>query len=178
MFGSWSYLAGVATVLGLAAAGLVVARAVSGPLVPAWTGALAGLVGTTVGIGFVVVVSEVLGSFGEFRRWPLLATAVILALGIWRVLPRAPVSGAPVHCRAGRVELAVAGGVVALVLGPWVHLVELASRQGMINDDTLSYHLPAATSFAQSGSVTHLLYFGDSSHSFLPFARSCSTPWG
>lgn len=168
MISAWSYVAGVLTLAVVAAAALAFAAAVRRTLVPDWAGAPARLAVAVAAISFVALLAELLGSVGGFRRWPLLAVSAVVGVAAAR---RANVRLRRRPCRGLQpgAEGAVAAGLVALALEPWLQAVRIASRDGITEVDSLWYHLPAAAGFAQSGRVTTLRYFGDSAHSFLPW---------
>ena len=44
----------------------------------------------------------------------------------------------------------------------------MSIRNGMLEYDTLNYHMPFAAHFAQDASITRLVYVGDASVSFYP----------
>ena len=50
-------------------------------LLPAWEGAPARLVESVVGIGLLIWLGEILGTFGLFYAWALIAAALLLAAG-------------------------------------------------------------------------------------------------
>jgi hypothetical protein len=163
-----AYVGGVLTLAVLLVAALAFGHALRRALVPAWTGAAAALAVAVLGIAFVTVLEELLGAFGGFQRWPLLAGSALI--GGASIARARPVFGGRLAISVpSGPEFAVAAGIAALALEPWLQATRIASRQGITEVDSLWYHLPAAAGFAQSGRVTTLRYFGDSAHSFLPW---------
>ena len=163
-----SYVAGVLTLAVLLVGAVAFGHALRRAVASAWTGAVGALAVLTLAVAFVTLLEELLGAFGGFRRWPLLvACALVGAASVWRARPRFR-GRAATAVRSGG-EIAVAVGIVALALEPWLQAIRIASRQGITEVDSLWYHLPVAAGFAQSGHVTTLRYFGDSAHSFLPW---------
>lgn len=162
------YLFAVARLLAIGVALLVGARAWRRLLAPGWElplALLADLVGMLAG---AVVLGELLGSIGEFRRAPFIAASIVLAVAsVWwcgrrseSVPPRpAPPSRLPITS-----TVIVAAASSALVLAQWstwvahVTTLGIGNAGGPGNGDSLWYHMPIAASFVQSGWTTHLLY--------------------
>lgn len=111
-----------------------------------------------------VAVAELLGSFGAFRRFPVLAACVAagVAMGIvgrrLTPAPPAPPPGdASVGAKSRREEMVVAALALALVATQWVSHVAVSLDRGMTHYDTLWYHQPYATRFVQTGRLTDLV---------------------
>jgi hypothetical protein len=137
---------------------------------PRWTGAIAALVVVVVGYSFLVVEGELLGTFGAFKRTPIViasvaVAAVALLLGRGRgpakqpADPEAPDLEAP---PAPRVDVLprrrsftslpswIASACGALVLAQGLVAVRATARTGNVFIDAVQYHLTMAARFATS----------------------------
>lgn len=154
--------------MAIGAALYVAARAWRRMLAPDWElplAVLADLVGT---LAAAVVLGELLGSVGQFRRVPFIAGSIALAaVSVWwsrrRATPLRSPAAAPSALPLTSVVV-VAAASSALVLAQWstwvAHVVTLGvgNAGGPGNGDSLWYHMPIAASFVQTGWTTHLLY--------------------
>ena len=78
------YLFGVARLLAVAVPAFAGARAWRRRIAPAWSRSRPTLADIVGAISAVIVLSEVLGSVGLFRRGPLVASTLVLGLGsVW-----------------------------------------------------------------------------------------------
>jgi len=103
----------------------------------------------------VVVIPEILGSIGLFRRFAvagtLLTLGVAIALVCGRTSSRQATEG---RARAAsRPETAVALGICGLFAFPWAAWTWAAARSGSFSYDALAYHLPFAARWVQTGST-------------------------
>ena len=128
------------------------------------------------------MLSELLGSIGQFRRAPMIAGAVALGLGsAWWCprrsarrptgplaserarAPRADEVAAPAT-GLGTTDVIVASASTALVAAQWSTLVAhglsfgIGNNGGPGNGDSLWYHMPFAAAFVQSGWTSRLQY--------------------
>jgi hypothetical protein len=169
--GTGDYILGtvglLAVVLSVAIAGRTTRRAA----LPGWTGTPAVLADGVLAIGYLVVISELLGLFGILDGVLLVAACLIVGGGAVRLEPmliragfrvadsgrrRGPEErGAPA---AGRVELGAAILIALIVAAQWAGPTLLALDRGIYGGDSLWYHMPLAAHIAQTGSVTSLLY--------------------
>jgi hypothetical protein len=148
-------------------------------LLPSWSGAPARVAEAVIAIAILVLVSEILGCVGAFKRWPVVLACAAIAGGIAFVSRRAggardwgagPVSRVVLaNPHQGRLATAAALVAVALVLTQWLHYALGALHTGMREFDTVTYHMPFATTFVQRGSLTGLQYDGNPPVSFYPF---------
>jgi hypothetical protein len=146
-------------------------------LAPRWTGAVAALVVVLVGYSFLVVEGELLGSFGAFKREPLVIAAVAsavvaLLLGRGRGVPHpadpeapteespdAPADVLPTRRSFGSLASWAASACAALVLAEGLVAVRATAHTGNVFIDALQYHLTMAAHFATShhtGSIVQL----------------------
>jgi hypothetical protein len=137
-----------------------------------WSGLPARLAELVVALAVLLIVSGLLGAVGAFRRWPLvLALLGVGAAAWWWRAPRrppAPPRVPPPDARPDPLAVAAAVGATVLVAGAWLVKTLAALRGGMLQWDTLWYHMPFAARFAQDGWVTRPQFAGDLAHAFLP----------
>jgi hypothetical protein len=162
------FLVAVARLLAIVVPLYLAARAWRRQLAPEWElpfAALADLVGM---LALAVVLAELLGSVGQFRRGPFIAASLVIAgISIWRC-KRPPERIRPPQAEPSKLPAAtavvVAAASCALVFAQWstwvAHDVTLGvgNAGGPGNGDSLWYHMPIAASFVQSGWTTHLLF--------------------
>ena len=162
------YLLAVARLLAIVVALLVAARAWRRLLAPGWElplAVLADLVGMLAG---AVVLGELLGSVGEFRRGPFIAASLVLAAAsVWwcrrrtKSMPSGPAAPSALPITSTVVVAAASSALVLAQWSTWVaHVTTLGigNAGGPGNGDSLWYHMPIAASFVQSGWTTHLLF--------------------
>src|SRR5262249_37661888 len=121
----------------------------------------------------VIVLTEVLGSVGQFRRVPMIAAAAVIGLGsVWWCGRRTPGTGAghprPVARRPAAAlpptEGIVASASTALVAAQWSTIVAhgvargIGNSGGPGNGDSLWYHMPFAAAFVHSGWTSRLQF--------------------
>ncbi len=145
---------------------------------PRWAGATAALVVVVVAYSYLVVMGEVLGSFGAFDRNPLVITAVasaalalLLGRGRSRPQPSAAEPGAGEPAEPPQVDVLprrrslrlvpswIASACGALVIAEGLVAVRATARTGNVFIDSLQYHLTMAAHFAtthHTGSVVQL----------------------
>jgi hypothetical protein len=145
-------------------------------LMPAWEGAPARLVESIVAIALLIWLGEILGTFGLFYAWTLVASSLLVAVAAETLLPGGGAVGGPapedaLATAAGGGSPAATGpagpdavawlitvGVIALVFAHWGLTTKDALDRGIFNFDSLWYHMPYATDMVQSHSVTGLHY--------------------
>jgi hypothetical protein len=171
MNGTGDYVLGViglaAVVLSMAIAGRTARRAT----LPGWTGAPALLADAILGIGILVLVSELLGLVGILDGVLLVVACLIVGGGAVRLEPmliRAAARAAhrgeapePDQRPAPAVtqwELGAAAVIALIVVAQWAGPTLLALDRGIYGGDSLWYHLPLAAHIAQTGSITGLLF--------------------
>jgi hypothetical protein len=143
-------------------------------LVPAWlaarylrkaiaanlSGALAVLADAVAALSALLVCGELLGLVGLFQTGPMVAALCSLALAGAGFTRRGSRSSArivepmpaPATHAPGSVFAASVGVVV--VAAQWLLQSANSLGSGMLNFDTLWYHMPVAAQFARTGSVT------------------------
>ena len=153
------------------------ARAWRRRLAPGWTPALALLADLVGALSSVVVLGEVLGTVGEYRRGAVIAAALLLGLGsVW--LCRGQAGGAQTSgpsVRRPLTDVIVASASTALVCAQWSTWVArtvsfgVGNAGGGGNGDSLWYHMPFAAAFVQSGWTSRLQYLnGDALITYYP----------
>jgi hypothetical protein len=155
--GALDYLAGVAwlalVVLALAFASVRVRRA----LLPGWSGTPA-LVGDLVaGLTFAIVLAEILGTVSAFGEVGYPIACVALAAGS-ALLPAGAGDGPPAP-PGPRLGIHVVAIVAAAVFAGWAIPTLTAIAGGMGRADSLWYHMPLASRFAETGSTGDLDFF-------------------
>ncbi len=145
----------------------LIARGLRPSFAPVFSGATAVLADVVTTLGVLLLGSELLGLVGLFRTAALIVLLWVLALGCWLLLRRLPErrreARAPAHIvepaarGAWLAPLAASAGVV-VVAAQWLLQSANALGAGMLNFDTLWYHMPLAASFAGSGSVTAIQF--------------------
>jgi hypothetical protein len=165
------YLVGVIRLALLLLPAGVGCRCVRGRLLSTSARSLGWLIDVILAVAAVVVGAELLGVFAVNRWWTLtvllwvagwLAVIVVRRCGPDVVAETGAGSavgrgGAP-RPPARRVWLGVAGAAMAVVWGQWVLLTSDAYGGGIVSFDSLWYHLPFSAFFAQTGSVSGVLF--------------------
>jgi hypothetical protein len=157
----WSYTGGVAVLLAVVACAGYVALRVRARLLPGWAGAPARLAEVVIVTSFLVVLSEALGTVGLFRRVPLVAAALFVALAVRRMRPAVASPGASAPPPEPGRAVAIAAGMAVFVLAVWTATVAGAFWHGMGNYDTLIYHGPMSARFVDTGWLTRLHFTHD-----------------
>jgi len=147
------------------------ARAWRRLIAPHWSATLATLADLVGALSGVIVLSEVLGSVGQFRRGPMIVADVALGLSsVWWCSrhagrgPRTVERHASASVPLAATDVIVASASTALVVAQWSTWVSRALSVGIGNSggpgngDTLWYHMPFAAAFAQSGWTSHLQF--------------------
>ena len=135
------------------------ARRLRRRLVPAWGGAAAVLADVVLVLSQLTLVSQVLGTVGLFRAPVLIPVVAISGLLVGlvagagsptRTSPRLTLPG--LDSRAGAIAVVALGLVAARWALPTAHAYEA----GVVEDDSIAYHLPFAARFVQEGSLFDL----------------------
>jgi hypothetical protein len=129
-------------------------------LVPTWSGAPARLAEAVLGFSALVVVLQVLGIAGVLSTWTTLSAcgalgAVMAFLGTCAFPPKRDATRAWV--RPGTL---IAIAVVAWLVLLWAGPVLVSLHRGIVDGDSLWYHMPFAARFAQDSSITGLQFDG------------------
>jgi hypothetical protein len=140
------------------------AKDVRRSVLPSWTGPLGALVVAVVSLALVTVVSELLGSVGLFRVFPLAVALVGAGVGARfvaraqssRPAARAPVAPDGLAPNLDRWARRVGFVAVLVVFSEWLTATVRSFQAGMTAVDANWYHMPTAAHFAQSGSTWHL----------------------
>ena len=130
-------------------------------LTPVWSGAPAILVRVVLALALAVVTAELLGLVGLLDAPGLTIAAVLLAAGLRWLRPSrtaAEASPPPPAPSAGTVGLVLAVAAALLTAIHWMGPVLESLDVGIYRQDSVWYHLPQAARFAQTGSVTGLLF--------------------
>jgi hypothetical protein len=170
------YILGVAGLAAIVVSLGVCAPAVRRTLLPDWSGAPALVADAVLGIGLYVLIAELLGLVGLLTGLALVIASAPAAIAITLAAGRAA-RAADGDRREGEIEprgqrgrpggtsawipspeTLVAAAIAFLVALQWAGPSLLALDRGIYGGDSLWYHLPFAAHFAQTGSVTGLLF--------------------
>jgi hypothetical protein len=134
-------------------------------LLPGWSGAPARLAEIVLGVTALVWISEILGTFGWFHEFTVLAATIVVGIGAGVVSSRLEAGRAPAPSEAppGPPVWNVAAIVAVLAVGAlaaaWVVPTLSTLASGMDRTDSLWYHLPLAAKFVQTGYLGHIYFF-------------------
>jgi hypothetical protein len=120
-------------------------------------GAVAALAEAILTLSLILVTAELLGLLSLDHPGELFAVLVALAATTWRAL-RPTGERRPATRPESRRPALHALVAVAVVVAQWCVQTANALGGGMLNFDTLWYHMPFAARFAQSGSVTGIQF--------------------
>jgi hypothetical protein len=144
-------------------------------VLPRWANGPARLGEIIIALSTVVVVGEILGSAGWFRRWPLLIVT-LAACGLEVYLSRrgAPRTRVTVTARSGLngarrtpvFEIWALTIALAVVGAQWATKTVFAMRHGMTHPDTLWYHGAYTAQFYETGYLLRQLNPLDALHAY------------
>jgi hypothetical protein len=168
------YLVGMVEVLVFTVAIAYAATRIRAGLLPAWGGAIGRLTEIVFWVALVVLLSEALGAIGLFKRVPLLIGAAGIAAGArwWGQRgARDPDSPdlRPALPRQERWAIPLAAVISAVVFAKWLLVARPYLDMGVWGYDSLTYHMPLAAGFAQTGSTVSI-------HHLEPILLSAYTP--
>ena len=155
-----SYLLGLGELAFVVLAFGLAALALRMRLLPSWSGAPARLVEAVTGVALLIWTAELLGAVGLLREWALLVASLLVAVGALLTSSRSSAGGSaagrpPSPPVAGLATL-ISVGVTGVVVAHWGFETKYALDSGIVNFDSLWYHMPFAVEMAQSGSTTAL----------------------
>ncbi|HMG27970.1 MAG TPA: hypothetical protein VKH36_14290 [Acidimicrobiia bacterium] len=169
------YVAGCVSLVVVAAVLAWGAWRLRGALLPHWTGARARLAAVVIVLAVVIGLAQILGTFGAFRPFVMLAAYLAGGLGMGLVATRVPSSAAgdgEPPPRPRREEIVVALAASALIAAQWATHIAFTYGRGMTHPDTVWYHAPFAARFVESGSLTGLPDRSDVLQSYYPLNSS------
>jgi hypothetical protein len=171
MDGTGDYILGMFGLTVIAVSMAIAGRTARRAALPGWTGAPALLADAILAIAMLVAVSELLGLVGLLDGPVLVLSCLIVGGGGVRLEPllvraakkasrtgRWPESRERESPPVSRLEIGAAIVLALLVAAQWAAPTLLTLDRGIYGGDSLWYHMPFAAHFAQSGSVTELLY--------------------
>jgi len=168
------YVIGVLVVLLLGGSVVVLARRLRAALLEDLSGPPAWLADAVIAVAVLTTIMEALGSTGVLRRSTLVLGAVVVMLaGLVlarrrRLTPHEGLGRGVSWSLSAILSFAAITAVAPFVLARWVRGTTDAFRLGMIEYDTIWYHLPFAARFVQDGWVVRPHYVGSQPNSFLP----------
>ncbi|MGZ8666942.1 MAG: hypothetical protein ACXWZM_07515, partial [Solirubrobacterales bacterium] len=155
-----SYLLGLAELGFVLLAFGLAALALRMRLLGGWSGAPARLVEAVTGIALLIWTAELLGAVGLLREWALLLASLLVALAALLLSSRSPagggIAGDPPSPPVAGLAILIAVGVIGVVVAHWGFETKYALDSGIVNFDSLWYHMPFAVDMAQGGSTTAL----------------------
>jgi len=160
-----AYLVGFVELLVVVVAFAYVGHRVRRALLPGWRGAPAALAAVVLASVAVVLVAQLIGTFGAFGEAELivgaLGTAALAAVVCGRVERRRGLGPAPAPPKPGHSAVAVAVALVicAAVVAAWTVPTLSSLAGGMDRADTLWYHMPLAAKWVQTGSLAEIFFF-------------------
>jgi hypothetical protein len=122
-------------------------------------GAIGALVDVVLTMGLFVVIAEVLGTANAFRPLPIIAVVVALVSAyLLRPPPQRRTDGAAPSSAVApqRAQCIVAALIAASVFAQWSARTLDSLHRGIVEFDSLNYHLPFAARFVQDGAVRAL----------------------
>ncbi len=134
-------------------------------LLPGWTGAPARLVEVVLWSAGMLLVSELIGTFGHFQRGWFLAVSILGGVGaglLARSRARAAnpsPSASPPAPPAAAIAKILALVIVTGLTAAWVIPTLGSIAAGMDRADTMWYHLPLAARFVQTGHLGSIFFF-------------------
>ncbi|HKH40245.1 MAG TPA: hypothetical protein VKA41_00155, partial [Solirubrobacterales bacterium] len=171
MSGTGDYILGTVGLLAIVLTMAIAGRTTRRAALPGWTGTPALLADSVIAIGFLVVISELLGLVGLLDGVLLVVACLTVGGGAMRLESMLIPAGGRVADRrtatrsdqrdappVSRLELGVATAIALIVAAQWAGPTLLALDRGIYGGDSLWYHMPLAAHVAESGSVTSLLY--------------------
>ena len=163
VLGAGAFLIGFAELALLALAYGYAAWRLRRAVLASWSGAPALLADLVIAITSVIVVSEVLGTFGAFGEVELIVATALFAAAAMLVAPwleaRVGAGPSPPAPQAGGLATIVAMVGCAAVVAGWMVPTLASLAGGMDRADTLWYHMPLAAKFVQTGSLGDIFYF-------------------
>ncbi|MFL5891937.1 MAG: hypothetical protein ACJ75I_04270 [Solirubrobacterales bacterium] len=158
-----AYVLGVVELTALVAALAFGAYWVRALLLPSWRGAPARLAEVVAWAAALVLVSEVVGTFGGFKEQVILGVGILVGL-VAGLLARRGAPGptrvaAPPAPPAWTVAKMVAVLACAALAAAWTIPTLSTLASGFDRTDTLWYHMPLAAKFVQTGYLGHIYFF-------------------
>jgi len=158
------YLRGIIELAVAVGAIAYAATGVRRALLPGWTGAPARLVEVVAWSAGMLLVSELIGTFGHFERGWFLVVSVVLGAGVGmaaraRDRARSPEpAGQPPAPPAASTAKVLALVVVTALTAAWMIPTLGSIAAGMDRADTLWYHMPLAARFVQTGHLGSIFF--------------------
>jgi hypothetical protein len=156
--------------------GALVAAAIVGPIawaawrvrasaLPGWSGPPARLVEIVLGLAGLIVLSQLLGTFGGFAALPMAIGAFAVAAAAGVACARVDRARAPQAAVAlpapspASTAIVVAAVACAALAAAWAIPTLISIAGGMGRADTLWYHMPLSARFVQTGSLGEIFHF-------------------
>jgi hypothetical protein len=158
------YLLGALTVAAIVAPVAWAAWRVRASALPGWSGPPARVAEVVIGLAVLIVLAQLLGTFGGFAAAPMviasLALAGVAAAACSRVDRHRPAPAtSPPAPPAGPAPVALAAIACAALAAAWAVPTLISIAGGMGRADTLWYHMPLSARFVQTGSLGEVFHF-------------------
>jgi hypothetical protein len=150
------YLLGVAELSLLIGSAWIAATVLRRRLTPELDGAPARLATAVLALALLILVAELLGSFGLLEPLPYLLLVTALGLGIWRLTRGWRRGGVPSPSRGASTLTVIALAVAVAAVVGFALEVKPHLSAGMTGFDSTWYHGPFAAGFFQSGDTWDL----------------------
>ena len=157
-----SYATAVVAVVLVVAPWAWAGRCVGRVVGASWPVEVRALAAAVVALAGLIVTAEIVGTFQQFRRVPFVVACLVTAgATIAGARSRTGRASAPEPDRSRAqfgAEVWVALGVACVTAAQWSLGVWEAFRHGVVDVDSVSYHLPQAARFVQDHGTTSLHY--------------------
>jgi hypothetical protein len=150
------YTLGAAALIVVIGGVAVAAAAIRRRTLPDWSGAPARLAEVVTGLAVLIAILEILGTVGLFELGPIVIACGLAGAAGLRALTDTRIARHRREQRDTAPLIVVALLAGAVVLAEWGALSIHSYDVGIRGFDSLWYHLPWATSFAQTGNILPL----------------------
>lgn len=151
-----AYAAGVVSLVCVIGPWMIAAPLVRAVLLPATRGAQARLVEIVLAVSGLTITTEVVGSFGGFHRWTLAGVHLVVGAGVALLAARriGPRPARPPRATPRlRPMLLIPAGAVFASTAQWLAGAISAYRTGIVQVESLHYHLSHAAFFVNTGTL-------------------------
>ncbi|MEA3019911.1 MAG: hypothetical protein QOI47_1435 [Actinomycetota bacterium] len=181
-----SYLLGCAS-LAIAVAALAFAStAIRRALAPGLHGPDAWLAGAVIGIATLILVLEVLGTVGLLRPNVVRVTVPLVALALGALASRRAIGSGDLSTPdtapsrpQNRVAIAIACGIVLVVVAQWVAQTGVKIEEGIRDFDSLRYHQAFSVRWVQRHTLLPLVHTSaETQETFFPGSSELTSAYG
>lgn len=151
-----AYVAGVISLACIVGPWIVTAPVLRAAVVGHLTGAEARLTEIVLGLAGLEVTAQLTGAFGGFHRWTLAAVSLVVAAAVTTLASRAigpRPARQPRERRRRRATVLIPIVAVLASSAQWLAGAASSYRTGIVQVESLHYHLTHAAFFVQSGTL-------------------------